>query len=64
MEQPVPSTFLPSPAFHPDYAVTWVTCEKRGDVHVFLPDYYDWTVVKDITANFRYIPSIGSVLSC
>ncbi|VUC36960.1 unnamed protein product [Clonostachys rosea] len=46
--QPVPQFGTPQP----DYAVTYVTDEAQGDVHVFVPDGYDIDFVRDIAQNF------------
>jgi hypothetical protein len=49
LHQPVPRFGTPQP----DYAVTYVTNEALGDVHVFVPDGYDIDFVRDIAENFR-----------
>uniref|UniRef100_A0A8H7N1H2 Uncharacterized protein n=1 Tax=Bionectria ochroleuca TaxID=29856 RepID=A0A8H7N1H2_BIOOC len=48
LHQPVPRFGTPQP----DYAVTYVTNEALGDVHVFVPDGYDIDFVRDIAENF------------
>lgn len=57
LHQPVPQFGTPQP----DYAVTYVTNEAQGDVHVFVPDGYDIDFVRDIAQNFRYDTPAGKI---
>lgn len=35
-----------------DYPVTFVTCNNSRDIHVFVPETFDWILVQDIANNF------------
>lgn len=54
MEMNAPSQPVGSGLGPFDSPITFVKCNNEREIHIFLTDTFEWSVVQEITNNFRY----------